>query len=106
VPELIGKVLAKTTTDAYASALKLQVPTQMQKVMFHLKENDTNDVKYQVLGSMDDVVYEEVVAEAELLKDGSIKLTAIDEPWPYLDLQVKSSVAETPGKVTAYASGW
>ena len=106
MPELIGKVLAKDTTDAYASALKLQVPTYMQKVMFHLKENDTNDVKYKVLGSMDDVVYEEVVAEAELLKDGSIKLTAIDEPWPYLDLQFKSSVAETPGKVTAYASGW
>ena len=106
MPELIGKVIAKDTTDDYVSALKLQVPTYMQKVMFHLKENDTNDVKYKVLGSMDDVVYEEVVAEAELLKDGSIKLAAIDEPWPYLDLQVKSSVAETPGKVTAYASGW
>ena len=106
MPELIGKVLAKATTDDYASALKLQVPTQMQKVMFHLKENDTNDVKYQVLGSMDDVVYEEAVAEAILAKNGSIKLTAIDEPWPYLDLQIKASVGSSQGKVTAYASGW
>jgi hypothetical protein len=106
MPELIGKVLAKATTDDYASALKLQVPTQMQKVMFHLKENDTNDVKYQVLGSMDDVVYEEVVAEDELLQDASIKLAAIDEPWPYLDLQIKASVGDAQGKVTAYASGW
>ena len=97
---------ARATTNAYVSALKVQVPTQMQKVMLHLKENNVNAVKYRVLGSMDDSVYEEVIAEATLAKNGSIKLDAITDPWPYLDLQIKASVEDAQGSVTAHCSGW
>ena len=106
MPEIIGIVLAKTSTDNYASALKLQVPTHMQKVMFHLKENNTNAIKYKILGSMDDVTYEEVVVETILAKNASIKLDAITDPWPYLDLQFKASVGAAQGKLTSYAAGW
>jgi hypothetical protein len=107
VPEIIGKRVAQASAAApYASCLLLYIPTWMQKVMFHLKENNTNAIEYTILGSMDGVVWEEVVATADLAKNASVKVTAITDPWPYLDLQIRDNVDGVHGSVTAYCSGW
>lgn len=105
MPEKIGIVSQKASANAYASALKISVPTHIERLFFHVKENNTNAIKVKVLGSVDDSVWEEVIGEAVVAKDASSKLATITDPWPYLDFQIASNVAETHGKATVYAFG-
>lgn len=105
MPEKLGSVSQQATTAAYVSALKLNVPTHIERVIIHIKENNTNAIKYKLLGSVDDTVWEEVVSETVVAKNGSAKLATVTDPWPYLDLQVVDSVAATHGKATVYAFG-
>jgi uncharacterized protein YchJ len=102
--ELIASAGPVATEDAYASVLKVKVPPQISKLLVHIKENDTDDVDWKILASCDDVTYFEELAEEEVLQDGS-SFHEVSKAWLYLDIQVKSAVAEAPGSVSVSISG-
>jgi hypothetical protein len=92
------------TGNDYASALKIKVPPQTGKMMVHLKEQDTDVVDWKILGSIDDENYSEEMSEAEVAQDG-FDVHEITKAWLYVDVQVKSAVAENPGLVSIAISG-
>ena len=102
--ELLGKASAVATTTAMVSALKLKVPPQMSRLLIHVKENNTNAIKYQVLASNDDVTYETLKAATTVAKNGSTYET-LSDPWLWVDVQVQDNVAETHGVATVVVSG-
>jgi len=94
----------QTSTNNYASILKIEVPSQITKVLVHLKEQNVNAVKYKILASADDVTYETLKDETSLSKNGSVYETC-DDPWRIFDVQIKSAVAGIHGSVKATISG-
>jgi hypothetical protein len=64
-----------------------------------LIENDVNAVTIQIRGSNNGVTWENVGAEIAVTKNGH-DYVVIDEPWLFLDPQLKSTVADTPGSLT------
>jgi hypothetical protein len=94
----------QTSTNNYTSILKTEVPSQITKVLFHLKEQNVNVVKYKILASADDVTYETLKDETGLLKNGSV-YEICEDPWRFFDVQIKSAVAGIHGNVKATVSG-
>jgi hypothetical protein len=84
--------------------LKIEVPSQITKVLVHLKEQNVNAVKYKILASADDVTYEILKDETSLAKNGSVHETC-DDPWRFFDVQIKSAVAGIHGTVKATIAG-
>jgi len=104
MPELLGSVSSKLTTNAYVSALKIQVPRHIGSLLLQLVEENVNAVKFKVLGSNDDDNYETLKAETVLAKNASTYETLTD-PWLWVDIQVKASVDDAHGRVTVHVSG-
>jgi hypothetical protein len=102
--ELIASVGPVATGDAYASVLTFKVPQQTGKMMVHLKEHDTDVVDWTILGSIDNVNWSEEMAEAEVAQDG-FDVHEVTKAWLYIDVQVKSAVAEAAGSVSVAVSG-
>jgi hypothetical protein len=95
--DLLGQVSQIVSTNAFASALKIKT-SFANKLLIHLKEHNTNDIRYKILGSMDDVVYETLVASTLLATNTSAYETLTD-PWEYLDVQIIDNVGGTHGKL-------
>jgi hypothetical protein len=104
VPELIAYAGPIETTDAYATALKVKLLPQTSKAMVHIKELDVNDVDWKILGSIDDDIYFEEMAEAEVTQDDS-DVHEVTKAWIYLDIQVKSAVSNNSGEIAIAVSG-
>jgi hypothetical protein len=104
VPELIAYAGPIETTDAYATALKVKLLPQTSKAMVHIKELDVNDVDWKILGSIDDDIYFEEMAEAEVTQDNS-DVHEVTKAWIYLDIQVKSAVSNNSGEIAIAVSG-
>jgi hypothetical protein len=102
--ELIASVGPVATGDAYASVLQFKVPSQTSKMMIHLKEQDTDAVTWKILGSIDNVNFSEEMAEEEVLEDG-FDTHEVTKAWLFIDVQVKSTVPESPGSVSVAVSG-
>lgn len=95
---------AQTTTNDYASIVKVKLPTNMKRFLIHWKELNVNAALIKILASPDDVTYETIKAETALAKNGSSYET-LEDPWTWIDVQVKSAVAETHGSVKVYITG-
>jgi hypothetical protein len=104
MPELIAYTGSIETTDAYATALKVKLPPQISKAMVHIKELDVNDIDWKILSSIDDDIYFEEMAEAEVSQDDS-DVHEITKAWIYLDVQVKSAVSNNSGEIAIAVSG-
>jgi len=102
--ELIASVGPVATGNAYASALTFKVPGQTGKMMVHAKEQNVNAIKWMILGSIDNANWSEEMAEASIGKNG-FGVHEITKAWLYVDVQVKSAVAETAGSVSVAVSG-
>jgi len=72
--------------------------------LVHLKENNTNAIKFKILGSLDAATWETIKTETTLAKDGSVFETFSD-PWLYVDVQFMANVADSQGKLTVNISG-
>ena len=96
----------QTSTNDYASVLKVQVPGQVKTVLVHLIEKNVNAVIYRIRGSIDDATYETLpnVDGVTLAKNASAFETC-DDPWLYFDVQVKSAVAGVHGSLEVLVSG-
>jgi len=90
---------SQTSTNSYVTALWLQVPDGVKKVIIHMKEENTNAVKIQVLGYSKSGYGEIIKSETAIAKNGSIYET-VSDPWQILEVQIKSAVADTHGKLT------
>jgi hypothetical protein len=104
VPELIAYAGPIETTDAYATALKIKLPPQISKAMVHIKELDVNDIDWKIRGSINDDIYFEEMAEAEVSQDDS-DVHEVTKAWIYLDVQVKSAVSNNSGEISVAISG-
>jgi hypothetical protein len=104
LPELIAYAGPIETTDAYATSLKVKLPPQINKAMVHIKELDVNDIDWKILGSIDDDIYFEEMAEAEVSQDDS-DVHEVTKAWIYLDVQVKSAVSNNSGEISIAISG-
>jgi hypothetical protein len=101
--ELISQATAVTSATAYASALKFQVPPQTGKMMVYIKELGVNSITYKVLGSVNDVDYEDEVEEAALTN--TFATHEITKAWRFIDVQIKSTVEDSNGQVNIAVSG-
>ena len=102
---LIGSVNSKISTNDYVSALKLGLSSiKYWNFVVHLKEDNTNAIKFKILASIDQVTWETIKAETTLAKDGSVYET-LSDAWLYIDVQFKANVADTQGKLTVNVSG-
>ena len=103
--QLIGSTLAQTTTNAYASVLKIERPPDVTKMLFQLYEDGTNATLYQVLASNVDTaaLYATLVTDVSL-SDDTLYETMCDA-WLFIDIQIKAASGGSQGVVTAYASG-
>lgn len=101
--KLLGEVSQLTSAAAFASALKIRADYK-NKLNVHLKEHNTNDIEYQILGSLDDVTYETLVPTTDLVKNTS-KYEILSEPWLYIDVQIRDNVAATHGKADIKIGG-
>ncbi|MFA5306657.1 MAG: hypothetical protein WC365_04355 [Candidatus Babeliales bacterium] len=106
MPQIIGRA-TKTSANAYASVFTNKPRTDAKdgtNVVFHCKENNVNAVTLKFLGSNDGTNFETLededgTTEFAVSKNGSEYHTVTDA-WLYLDVQVKSTVAETHGSIT------
>ena len=103
MPRTLGYVRELGTTNNYASALKLKLGASADRLTVHIKENNVAAVRWKVLSSLDDVVYETIRDEEIVLQNGSDYDTLTDL-WRYVDVQVISNVVDVPGVVTIYVS--
>jgi hypothetical protein len=104
MPELIAYAGPIETTDAYTTALKVKLPPQISKAMVHIKELDVNDIDWKILGSIDDDIFFEEMAEAKVSQDDS-DVHEVTKAWIYLDVQVKSAVSNNSGDISVAISG-
>lgn len=93
------------TTNDYADLIQVNLLNlDASKILIWLKEEDTNAIKYKILGSQDDSRWEELKAETIIAKNGSDK-ESLTDAWLYLKVQHKASVADTQGKTSCIISG-
>jgi hypothetical protein len=102
----IKEVSDVVTTNDYAALVTIKVPPQMDKLLFHLKEEDTNNILYKIQGAQDEdfAVAEELKGETALAKNGST-YEVVDEPWLYVRVLHKAAEAEAQGKSSCVVSG-
>ena len=77
----------------------------LKDVLFHLKNLDAaNTLSFKILACGEPDVWEVIKAETDLAAATSTYETST-EPWAFVKIQVKSKVAGTPAKITAYIGG-
>jgi len=83
-----------TTTDNYASVQSggFLVRGYRQKLIEIQNKHSTNALLWKALASNDGSIWHEIQAEATLAANTPAKTTN-DEPWDYIDVQVRASVA-------------
>ena len=94
------------TTNDYATLISVKVPSQVSKLLIHLKEENTNAILYKIQGAqdVDFSVTEDLEAETTLAKNGSVYET-IGEPWLFIRVLHKAAVADSQGKTSCVISG-
>jgi hypothetical protein len=104
--EKIKQVSHVVTTNDYAALISIKVPSQINKLLFYLKEEDLNAVLFKIEGAQDEnfVYAEELLAETLLAQDGSVFET-LSDPWLFVRVLVKGAVEDTQGSVSCIISG-
>lgn len=82
----------------------------VSKIAIYLKENNVNAVDYKVDGTFDGTNYQVIKAETEIAKNAeATELPSAEakygDPWYKVRVQIKSSVGDTHGNVTATVYG-
>jgi len=99
----------QASVNAYADVVgsKLDSQGKTRVVYTILNAHAANALKWKVLASVDDVTYVEVEAEAEVVATASSSWVAdaTETSYRYFKVQIKSSLAGTPGmaQVRGYA---
>lgn len=92
-PKVI-KVASGTTSDDYESLVKFVVVSRTAKVLVQLVEAGSADIKYKVLGSVDDQDYITLCTDITL-NNGESTYEVFSDPWMFFDVQCKSASGGT-----------
>jgi hypothetical protein len=105
--EKIKEALSVATTNDYAVLIAFKVPPQTGKLLFFLKEENTNAVLFKIEGAMDEnfVYAEELRAETLLAKDGVAESESLTDPWLYVRVLHKAAEEDAQGKTSCIISG-
>ena len=103
---------SKTSANTYASVFGGMVRTgaAAKKWVIRVKENDVNSVTYKILGSIDGTNTETLGdgdgsgSTGEYALDDATAYHTLTDAWPYIDVQVKSTVGGSHGSITAEIS--
>jgi len=106
VTEKLKEVSSVSTTNDYAALITLNVPSPIGKLLFFLKEENTNAVLYKIQGAMDEdfTYHADLKGETTLAKNGSAYET-LSEPWLWVRVMHKAASAGNQGKTTCKISG-
>ena len=89
------------TTNSYDDSLPVDCRLFERKIFEIKNKHDTNALKFKILACTDpNFGWTEIKAET-VLAAASATYEWDTEPWAYVKIQVKSSVADTPAKVDA-----
>lgn len=98
----------QNSTNAYADVAgsKIDSEGKTRVVYTILNAHAANSIDWKVLASVDDTTYIEVEAEAALAAEASASwvASATETSYRYFKVQIKSTVAATPG--TAQVRGY
>jgi hypothetical protein len=102
----IKQISNQQTTNDYSTLISIKVPSQVSKLLIHLKEENTNAILYKIQGAqdLDFSNTEDLAAETSLTKNGSVYET-IGEPWLFVRVLHKAAVADAQGKTSCVISG-
>lgn len=97
--------VAQATADAYADVVGSKIDTvdKDSVAITTLNSDAANSLDWKVLGSIDDVSYVEVQAEATLAFGALGSYSVAQAPFRYYKVQVKSTVPATPSEATVSA---
>jgi hypothetical protein len=106
--EKLFSISSMASVDAYVSAGVVEIPPQVNRVLIHLKEENTNALKYKILAS-NEATYsasrvKTLKAGTVLAKDGSVYETCSDA-WMWIDVQFCANVGSSQGALTVNISG-
>ncbi len=95
-----------STTNDYAALITLNVPPHIGKLLFVLKEENTNAILFKIQGAQDEdfAYYADLKGETTLAKNGSTYETLTD-PWLWVRVLHKAASAGNQGKTTCKISG-
>jgi len=94
--------VAQATTDAYADVAGSKIDTGPRTIgsvaIVAKNTHAANDINWKILASIDDVTYVEVQAEATIQQVSvGTPYTVGPAPYRFYKVQVKSTLAGTPG---------
>jgi hypothetical protein len=105
--EKIKEALSVATTNVYAVLVSFKVPPQIGKLLFYLKEENTNAVLFKIEGAQDEsfVYAEELRVETLLAKGGVAEPESLSDPWLYVRVLHKAAEEDVQGKMSCIVSG-
>ena len=106
--KLGSATLATNSSTVYRDLLEVDFPAWAQGLSFRLKENNTNNVKYKIQGTLDEVNYEDIQTETALNKNAATYKTPsvnikLCDPWISVRVQILTASGTSHGNVTAVA---
>ena len=96
---------AQATTNDYADIVDGEIDTLFARSLAIVLENtdDTNDLDWKILGSIDGSTWVEVVAEATVQEDTvGTAYTVSNPPYRHYKVQVKSTVGDAAAEATVH----
>ena len=97
-----------TTTNSFASVKSdyFFVKAYRSKIIEVINEDDANDLDLKILVSNDKTNWKTKVSSTTLAAGSEPYVAVLTEPWLYIDVQVKSTVADqqASGKARVVAS--
>jgi len=86
--------------------ITLQVPPHIGRLLFYLKEENTNAVLFKIQGAQDEnfAHYKDLKGETTLAKNADAYET-LSEPWLWVRVLHKAAVADAQGKTSCIISG-
>lgn len=92
------------TSDDYKDSILFDCRL-LEKKIFNLKNKAAANVaQFKILGCIEPDLWEEIKTETDLAA-GASTYEWDTEPWAFVKIQVKSKLADTPAKITAYIGG-
>jgi hypothetical protein len=104
--QIMGGCTDVVSAASFASALTSKVGhVRPAKMLIQLREDNTNSIDYQILGSMDRVTWFTLKSSTTIVKNGS-DYTVVADPWFFIDVQIRDTVGGTHGKLNCIIGGF
>lgn len=101
----MGQCSQITSAAAWASALKVRTLFK-EGLLIQLKEQGgVNAIDYRILGSQNDVTWDEVLCSSTTLVAGAYDFQTLTDKWLWVDVQIRDYAAPNHGKLLCTIGG-